>query len=59
MGDDGDSFGEQVGLLHVVRSEQHRPTCSLSLEKIPSGVSSSGIHAGGGFVENDHFAEKV
>lgn len=56
IGHDGDAVPQQVSLLHEVCGEQDGAARSLLLQKVPDEPPSPRVHAGGGFIQEDHTA---
>jgi hypothetical protein len=51
----GDAVGEFVGLVEVLRREQHgRAVGDEAAHDAPHGVAAARIESGGGLVEEDH-----
>ena len=53
--DDGDAAGELVGLLEVLRGEEHGGALGVEpAHLLPQGGAAGGVEAGGGLVEEQH-----
>ena len=50
---DGDAVPQNVGLVHEVGGQQHRPSSSVTLQDVPRLATSRRIHAGRWFVQDD------
>ena len=50
---DGDAVSQNVGLVHEVGGQQHRPSSTMTLQDVPRLATSRWVHAGRWFVQDD------